>query len=125
MDWWLRTNPTVQIFSLKRAVVSLILGFLLPLSYAFLLSETFDYLRRPAPEFLAWPFAWPRPLWIFLMGRQPSESDLIGGIVFIASCNILLYGSMTYVALLILSRLRGKPMEIGEPPPPKPFAASN
>ena len=112
----------MQILSIKRLALSLILGFLLPLSYAILLSETFDFLQRPTPQFLVWPFGWPRPIWILLMGRQPLESDLVGGIVFMAVCNIILYGSMVYVALLIFSRLKRKPINGAPPPSPRAFA---
>jgi hypothetical protein len=117
--------PAVRIFSFKRIVLSIILGFLLPLSYAFLLSETYDFLQIPTPQFLVWPFGWPRPLWILLMGRQPLESDLIGGIIFISICNIVLYGSIVYVALLILWLLKRKPRDGGLPPSPKAFSTPN
>jgi hypothetical protein len=39
-----------------------------------------------------------------------------------AVCNIVLYGSMVYVALLILSRLKRKSINGGPPPSPRAFA---
>ena len=98
----------VRIFSLRRAALSVLLGFLIPLGYAFLLSEAFDYARRPTPQFLVWMFGWPRPLWIFLMGRQPTESDIVGGLIFVAACNIVLYGMMVYSVLTMLAVARGQ-----------------
>jgi hypothetical protein len=52
------------------------------------------------------------------MGRQPLEDDIIPGIVFIALCNIALYGVLVYVALSALQLLKRKPADVGLPPPP-------
>jgi hypothetical protein len=107
----------MRILSLRRLGLSLALGLVLPLGYAFLLSFVFDFLKKPTPQFLVWPFGWPRPLWILLIGHQPSEADLISGIVFVALCNVLLYGSIVYLALSVVSQTKKKPVA-GEPPPP-------
>lgn len=114
-----KLKSKVRIFSWKRLVLSLVLGFLLPLSYAVLLSQVFDYTGKLTPEFLVTPFGWPRPLWIFLMGRQPTENDLLIGLLFIAVCNIALYGTIVYISLFGLSLLRRK-QTVDEPPPPPP-----
>src|SRR5689334_23133257 len=110
----------MRIFSIKRLALALILGFLFPLTYALLLSALFDWVKRPTPQFLVWPFGWPRPLWIVFMRRQPSESDLAFGIAFIALCNVLLYGSICYFAFSIWA-LRRKPAGGDPPPMPTPF----
>lgn len=112
--------PQVKLFSLKRLLLALVLGFLIPLSYAFLLSEASDLAGKSVPEFLVAPFGWPRPLWIFLMGRQPLEGDLIGGMIFMAGCNIALYGTVVYAGLLGLSWARRKPTNEEPPPLPEP-----
>jgi hypothetical protein len=111
----------VRIFSIKRILLSSVLGFLLPLGYAFTLSEVSDYTGKTVPDFMVMPFGWPRPLWIFLMGRQPSEADIIPGLLFMAACNIVLYGSLVYAALLMLHVLRGKRVDYDSPPPPEQF----
>jgi hypothetical protein len=67
------------------------------------------------------PFGWPRPLWIFLMGRQPTENDILGGIIFLAVCNTMLYGVIAYAALLLLSVFRRKKVSYDSPPPPENF----
>lgn len=110
-----------RIFSIKRVLISSVLGFLLPLGYAFTLSEVSDYTGKTAPDFMVMPFGWPRPLWIFLMGRQPSEADLVHGLIFMAACNIVLYGSLVYAVLLILSVLKAKQVDYESPPPPERF----
>jgi hypothetical protein len=115
----MRQGTRVRIFSLKRLLLSVVLGFLLPLSYAIILSEASDRTGKTAPEFMVSPFGWPRPLWIFLMGRQPEENDLINGIIFLALCNIVLYGAITYAVLLALSAVRHKRTVLEPPPPPE------
>jgi hypothetical protein len=53
------------------------------------------------------------------MGRQPTEADLVGGLIFIAACNVALYGTLCYAALLTLSMIRkGKRADFDAPPPP-------
>jgi hypothetical protein len=109
----------VRLFSIKRIFLSSALGFLLPLGYAFMLSLASDYTGITAPEFMVMPFGWPHPLWIFLMGRQPSESDLMHGLLFMAACNIVFYGSFVYAGLSMLPVFRGKRADYKQPPPPE------
>ena len=111
----------MKIFSIKRALLSCLLGLLLPFCYAVLLSEAFDYARRPTPQFLAWPFGWPRPLLVLLLGRQPTREDIVGGLIFFAACNILLYGTVVYFALTMRSVVRSRRADYGPPPPPGRF----
>ncbi len=108
----------IRIFSIRRILLSCVLGLLVPLSYAFALSEFSDYTGRAVPDFMVHPFGWPRPLWIFLMGRQPLEGDIIFGIIFLALCNIALYGALIYIALSALQLLKHKPPDPALPPPP-------
>lgn len=116
----------VRIFSIKRLLLSVILGFLLPLGYAFLLSEASDYTRKEVPGFMVTPFGWPRTLWIHITGRQPSESDLVGGIIFIAVCDTLLYGLIVYVSLMLISISTRKPIASESmPPPPHDFLSGS
>ncbi|MCA1618962.1 MAG: hypothetical protein LC795_06545 [Acidobacteria bacterium] len=111
----------IRIFSLGRAALSCVLGFLIPLGYAILLSEVDDYFfpNGPPPDFMVWPFGWPRPVWILLMGRQPGESDILGGVIFLAVCNTLLYGALVYGALTMLSLARRRRADFSPPPPPE------
>ncbi len=113
----------MRIFSIRRILLSCALGFLIPFSYALSLSLFSDYTGKSVSDLMVYPFGWPRPLWILLMGRQPLETDLIPGIVFIAVCNIALYGTLSYVALSGLQLLSHKPPDPGLPPPP-PFLLS-
>ena len=86
-----------------------------------MLSLASDYTGKTAPDFMVMPFGWPRPLWILLMGHQPSDADVAVGLIFMAVCNIVLYGSVVYGALLMLSMLKTKRVNHGVPPPPERF----
>jgi hypothetical protein len=108
----------VRIFSIWRLLISLVLGFLLPLSYAVAFSLLSDYTGSSLPESMTYPFGWPRPLWIVLMGHQPTEGDIMFGIVFMALCNIAVYGTLTYIALSAIQLLRRKPADPELPPLP-------
>ena len=108
----------VRFFSIKRIALSCALGFLVPLGYAFLLSLGSDYTGRRAPEVLIMPFGWPLSLWDFLIGRRPSEGDLIGRLIFLVLGNILAYGAIIYGGLTMLVVLRRKRSEHEPPPPP-------
>ena len=109
----------VRFFSVWRLLLSVVLGLLLPLGYAFLLSSAFDYLHRTPPDYLIWPIGWPRPLWILTMGRQPRESDYVYGLTFVILCNVALYGSMVYGVLTMLALVRRRRVEYEPPPPPE------
>ncbi len=67
----------VRVFSIKRLLLSVILGFLFPLGYAFLLSEASDYTGKTAPDFMVMPFGWPRPLWIYIIDNRQSPISLV------------------------------------------------
>ena len=109
----------MRLFSIKRLIISAVLGFLLPLSYMIILSLVGDYTGKLVPEFMVIPFGWPRPIWIFLIGRQPSDADLLTGLLFMALCNIGLYGAVSYVALTMLPLLKRKHVDYEAPPPPE------
>ncbi len=111
----------MRLFSIKRIILASILGFLLPLGYAFMLSVASDYTGKTVPDFMVIPFGWPRPVWIFLTGRQPLEFDIIVGLLFMALCNIALYGTLSYAALLIFSVMRNKEVNYEPPPMPKHY----
>jgi len=112
---------SARLFSIKRLILSGVLGLLLPLGYAFALSTLSDITGEVPPDLMVVPFGWPRPLWIFLLGRQPLETDILGGFLFIAACNVLLYGTAVYAVLLLLDLFRRKPDAREPPPPPKGF----
>lgn len=109
----------VRIFSIWRLLISAVLGFILPLSYSFALHALDKYIAQKTADFLTFPFFWPRPLWIFFMGRQPTEDDLGFGLLFMAISNIVLYGTLVYVALSAFQILRQKPAELESPPTPQ------
>jgi hypothetical protein len=115
----------LRIFSIKRAALSCVPGFLIPLGYAVVLSEAYEYPQRPTPQFLAWPFGWPRPLWILLLGREPRSEEIVGGLIFFAVCNTLLYGAFVYVALTMRLLVRRGRAAYEPPPAPERFPSAD
>jgi len=111
-------NSRVQIFSIRRILISCVLGFLIPFSYALGLSLVSDYTGRSVPDSMVYPFGWPGSLWVFLLKRQPMESDFNLEIALLAICNIALYGTLSYLALFALQVLRHKPASPELPPAP-------
>jgi hypothetical protein len=57
------------------------------------------------------------------MGRQPEEADVLPGLLFMALCNIALYGVIVYAVLSMLSLFRRKQLDYEPLPPPaqKPY----
>ncbi|MEP6568848.1 MAG: hypothetical protein ABJC10_03665 [Acidobacteriota bacterium] len=117
----MKKNARVRFFSIKRLALSIVLGFLLPLGYAVMLSVTADVTGRIPMDFTVMPIGWPRPLWILLIGRQPSDRDLVAGIAFMTVANIALYGTMVYSALLALALVRRQSLVLEPPPAPERF----
>ena len=112
-----------RIFSIRRALLSAVLGFLIPLGYSVALSLAGDYTGWQVPQYFVWPFVWPRPLWILMMGRQPTDADIVHGIIFLALANVLLYGTLVYSALTFIPLFRRRREAFDEPPPPESFGA--
>ena len=114
----------MRIFSIKRAFLAFILGFLLPLGYAYSLHLAEELTGSKPTDLMLMPFGWPRPLWIFLTGRQPYEFDLIVVLTFAALANIVLYGSLVYLALTLVPAFWRKSEPYAAPPPPEGYLAA-
>jgi len=108
----------MKVFSVKRAALSCVLGFLIPFGYGVLLAGTFYYAREATPRFLIWPIGWPLPPMIFLLGPRVRE-DVVTGVTLLAACNTLLYGALAYAALPLLLTGGRKPEGYEPPPPPE------
>ena len=112
----------VRIFSLKRLLVSAALGVLLLSGYVFALflidlSGKFllDGDTSPA-SFMLTILAWPGPLWS-LVGGQFDDESMVPGLLFFAFCNIVLYATIIYLALLVISLVRRRLTPPNLPPP--------
>ena len=114
----MKQGGRVRVFSIKRVILSLVLGFVIPVSYTFMLMRFGPgELRRSQFEILITPIRWPLSLWLFVMQHQPTtERGIIVAFVFMAVCNTVLYGTMVYAVLLAVSLVRQKPAAL-EPPP--------
>ena len=88
---------------MKRLALSLLGGFLLPLVYTIIVGPLTPYNSNRTLDFLAQvPVRWP----ILLLNRLhvfPFESEL-QLLLYIDSCNVILYGSLIYFVLFALSK---------------------
>jgi hypothetical protein len=114
-------DARVRIFSFKRLTLSVVLGILVLTGYVsglFLI----DRSGHVPPAFMATIIRWPRWLWILLGGRFDDRS-MVRGLLFFAFCNIVLYATIIYFALLALSLVRRQPAVLDTPPPqPEQFS---
>lgn len=106
----------MRLFSFKRLCLALLLGFLLPFSYAFALSLLTHYTGPKMPGFLIIPVGWPLNIFVALIG-QIDESNMVSWAIFFVLANITLYGTLSYAALSMLTLIRHKR---NEPLPPLP-----
>jgi hypothetical protein len=99
---------------IKRLLVSLTGGILVPFSYFLLIVPFIELTRNQAlGAVLLMPLVWPRVICILLFG--PAENQTTYMLVTIV-CDVILYGLITYGVLLALYRERPRL----EPPPPPP-----
>ncbi len=113
----------VRVFSVWRLLLSVALGLLIPLGYAYTLHLAQEATGwRPTEPFLM-PFAWPRPVWIFLMGRPVMPDDFAPILLFAALGNVALYGTLAYVGLTLVPLFRRRGAAFEPPPLPGGFDA--
>jgi hypothetical protein len=105
-----------RVFSLKRLLLSVVLGFLIPFSYVLTLFKL-RRLRRSIFEVVITPIRWPFSLMMYFLGRQPTKQELPAAFVFLMVCNVALYGSLIYLVLLAVAAVRRKRATVPSPPP--------
>lgn len=65
----------LRVFSIKRLLLSILLGFLIPVSYVLTLFKL-GRIRRSIFEVVITPVRWPLSLVMFFLGREPSNEEL-------------------------------------------------
>lgn len=109
-----------KIFSIKRLLLSIVIGFLIPISYGFMLFNLGRF-RRSVFEVVITPIRWPLSLLMFVLGRQPSNQELPAAFAFAILCNTALYGTITYLVLLAVAAVRRERAALPLPPLPDPL----
>lgn len=110
----------VRIFSFKRLLISAVLGILVLSGYVFGLYLIDRSGHRP-PTFMLAIIGWPIWIWIRLVGRLTFE-DRFTSLIFFVFCNVTLYATVIYLALLALALVRRQPkLPDSAPPQPEQF----
>jgi hypothetical protein len=110
----------VRIFSFKRLVVSVVLGFLVLTGYVFGLYLIGSRGTRP-PDFMLIIVGWPRWPWR-LLGGSLNFASRYRSLVFFVFCNVTLYATIIYLSLLAISMVRRQPiLPDSAPPQPEQF----
>ena len=117
----MRKGARVRIFSLKRAALSFLVGFLVPFAYVLTLFLVSYYIKDIPLKTLEVPIAWPTLLWDFFINEPREDVNFAAGLLFMTICNVALYGTITYVVVLTFSMLRREPVVFEPPPAPEHF----
>jgi hypothetical protein len=108
---------------MKRLLISLLCGFLIPLIYALVVAPASGYLPHEGLRHLSGlPVRWPIIiLKNYVYSRWPPGSFPIKNelalMLYLIICNVALYGSLTYFILWSLKKRPESRMSPPEPPP--------
>ena len=105
---------------MKRLLLSVLGGFVIPFLYTALFGPLSLYTHSERINHLLWiPIGWPQILYFYLFSplsvNAPHIADNTLFIIQIV-CDVTLYGTLTYIFLLM--RSLKKPTTYDEPPPP-------
>lgn len=109
----------IRIFSLKRVILSNVVGFMCPASFLLTLFLIFYFTGKDPSENVVMLVAWPRVLWDLLADQPRSDANLATGLLFIAICDTVVYGAITYVILTAVSVVTPKTVALEPPPTPQ------
>jgi hypothetical protein len=109
----------IRIFSLKRVILSIVVGFMCPVTFLLTLFLIFYFTGKDASENFVMLVAWPRVLWDLVADQPRSDANVATGLLFIAICDTVVYGAITYVILTAVSVVRPKTAALEPPPTPQ------
>jgi hypothetical protein len=104
---------------MKRFLLSLLGGFVIPLLYTVITGPLSVYIKSERINHLLWiPVGWPQLLYYHLFPVSYNSPLLPDDAVFAIQivCDVALYGGLTYLFLLMRSLKRPKAYD--EPPAP-------
>lgn len=108
---------------MRRLLVSLAAGFVIPFVYTATTGPLSLHIRSERINYLLWlPVGWPKILYLGLLAPFTNRAHRLDDdslFVLTVVCDVLLYGSLTYFFLRLRSARRRQTYD--EPPPPPDF----
>jgi len=92
-----------------------------PVSFLLTLFLIFSFTGKNPSQNIMMLVAWPRVLWDLLVDQPRSGANVAKGLLFIAICDTVVYGTITYVILTAVSVVRPKAVALEPPPTPQEF----
>ena len=117
----MREDKRITIFSPKRVVLSIFIGFMCPMVFLLTLFLIFSFTGKNPSQNVVMLVAWPRLLWDLLVDQSRSGANVAKGLLFIAICDTVVYGTITYLILTAVSVVRPKMVALEPPPTPQEF----
>ena len=103
---------------MKRLVLSVVGGFVIPFLYSIIVGPLTPYIKNPTLNQLAmYPVRWPI-LILFRLGFVPFENE-IALLLYIIICDVCLYSLLSYFLLWRFSKRKKTAQSL--PPNPPPF----
>ena len=96
---------------MKRSIWSLVGGVILPVGYFFVLALVDGYASPSSRKALQLPIAWPRLIYFHSFPPDPNSPSFYDTFdpflfFFLIAFNVVAYGLLVYVALVVISVLR-------------------
>jgi hypothetical protein len=117
----MREGKRIGIFNPKRVILSIFVGFMCPACFLLTLFVIFSFTGKSPTQNVMLLVAWPRVLWDGLVDQPRSDANRAMGVLFIAICDTLVYGTITYAILTAVSVVRPKTVALEPPPTPQEF----
>lgn len=117
----MREGKRITIFSPKRVVLSIFVGFMCPMVFLLTLFVIFSSTGKSPSQDVMLPVTWPKVVWDVLIDQPRSGANVAGGLLVMGICDTAVYGAITYLILTAVSVVRPTTATLDPPPTPEEF----
>ena len=111
----------IDIFSPKRVILSIFVGFMCPMVFLLTLFVIFSSIGKRPSQNVMLLVTWPKVVWDVLVDQPRSGANVAGGLLVMGICDTAVYGAITYVILTAVSVVRPNTAALEPPPTPQEF----